>query len=65
MNTYNRREAVFTLASGLTLSAPALAQPFQEGIEYLTLDQPLTTEAGPGKIEVIEFFWYKIGRAHV
>ena len=59
MNTYNRREAVITLASGLALSAPALAQqPFQEGIEYLTLDQPLTTEAGPGKVEVIEFFWY-------
>ena len=58
MNPINRREAVLTLASGVTWSASAQAQNFQEGIEYLALDQPVTTEAGPGKIEVIEFFWY-------
>ena len=32
--------------------------PFQEGIEYLTLDKRVPTDAGKGKIEVIEFFWY-------
>jgi thiol:disulfide interchange protein DsbA len=32
--------------------------PFQEGIEYVTLDKRVPTEAGKGKIEVIEFFWY-------
>jgi thiol:disulfide interchange protein DsbA len=31
---------------------------FQEGIEYLSLDKRVPTEAGKGKIEVIEFFWY-------
>ena len=38
----------------------ALAQQasFQEGIEYLSLDKRVPTEAGKGKIEVIEFFWY-------
>jgi protein dithiol oxidoreductase (disulfide-forming) len=56
MNPINRREAALTMAAGLALSASA--QAFQEGIEYLTLDQAVTTEAGPGKIEVIEFFWY-------
>lgn len=29
-----------------------------EGIEYLTLDKPASTEGGPGKIDVVEFFWY-------
>ena len=58
MGTFNRRDAVITMAGGLAMSQSALAQPFQEGIEYLTLDQPVTTEAGPGKVEVIEFFWY-------
>jgi thiol:disulfide interchange protein DsbA len=58
MNPINRRQAVLSVAAGLTLSTTADAQPYQEGIEYLTLDQPVTTEAGPGKIEVIEFFWY-------
>ena len=46
MGTFNRRDAVITMAGGLAMSQSALAQPFQEGIEYLTLDQPVTTEAG-------------------
>jgi thiol:disulfide interchange protein DsbA len=58
MSTFNRRDAVLSLAGSLALGSTAMAQPFQEGIEYLTLDQPVTTEAGPGKVEVIEFFWY-------
>jgi thiol:disulfide interchange protein DsbA len=58
MHPINRREAVLSLAAGLTLSTSTHAQPYQEGIEYLSLDQPVTTEAGPGKIEVLEFFWY-------
>jgi thiol:disulfide interchange protein DsbA len=58
MLTFNRRQASIALASGLVLAGQAQAESFQEGIEYATLDQPVTTEAGPGKIEVIEFFWY-------
>ena len=30
----------------------------EEGIEYIALDKRVPTEAGEGKIEVIEFFWY-------
>jgi thiol:disulfide interchange protein DsbA len=32
--------------------------PFQEGIEYLTLDKRVPTDVGKGRVEVIEFFWY-------
>jgi thiol:disulfide interchange protein DsbA len=30
----------------------------QEGTEYLTLDKRVNVDAGPGKVEVVEFFWY-------
>ena len=36
----------------------AQTAPYQEGIEYVSLDKRVPTEAGKGKIEVIEFFWY-------
>ena len=40
-------------------SLPAWAQQaFKAGKDYITLDRPLPTEAGAGKIEVLEFFWY-------
>lgn len=58
MNVLNRRQASLALAGTLALSGTVAAQTFQEGIEYVTLDQPIATEAGPGKIELIEFFWY-------
>ena len=31
---------------------------FKSGKDYLPLDRPVATEAGNGKIELIEFFWY-------
>jgi protein dithiol oxidoreductase (disulfide-forming) len=43
------------------LSAPvawAQAALFKSGKDYMTLERPVATEAGAGKIEVIEFFWY-------
>ena len=30
----------------------------QEGADYIALDKPAPSEAGAGKIEVVEFFWY-------
>jgi thiol:disulfide interchange protein DsbA len=36
----------------------AQAALFKSGKDYLTLERPIPTEAAPGKIEVIEFFWY-------
>jgi thiol:disulfide interchange protein DsbA len=33
-------------------------QAFRSGKDYITLERPVATEAGSGKIEVLEFFWY-------
>ena len=58
-----RREFSLTLlgASAATLvlpgAAPAQAGPV-EGKHFVRLAQPLATNAGPGKIELLEFFWY-------
>lgn len=55
-------------ASALSLSAwaqapaakPVAGAPLKlsEGKDYNRLDHPLATDAGAGKIELIEFFWY-------
>ena len=58
MTLIQRRQATLALVGAWALQGVAQAQPFQEGIEYVTLDQPISTEAGPDKIELIEFFWY-------
>ncbi|MEO5672005.1 MAG: thiol:disulfide interchange protein DsbA/DsbL [Ramlibacter sp.] len=61
----NRRE--FTVGAACVLATTALgvpgavfAQPGrpQDGAQYLTLKERVTVEAPPGKIEVVEFFWY-------
>ena len=33
-------------------------QVFKPGKDFLQLDRPVPTDAGPGKVELIEFFWY-------
>ena len=59
-----RREFSITaaaLATSATLVTPvvfAQGKPPQEGVDFLLLDKPAPTEAGAGKIEVVEFFWY-------
>ena len=59
-----RREFSITaaaLATTATLATPvafAQGKPPQEGADFLVLDKPAPTEAGAGKIEVVEFFWY-------
>lgn len=58
----NRRPvAAALLASGLLpllpMAARAQATP-QEGTHYVRLPQKAPTSAGPGKVEVVEFFWY-------
>jgi len=45
-------------AVGLPQLASAQTKIPQEGVEYLTLDKRAPVDAPPGKIEVIEFFWY-------
>jgi len=55
-----RREFAASLGTvALALAAPARAQSTPvEGTQYVKLSQPVSTIAPPGKIEVIEFFWY-------
>lgn len=55
------RSAAQAAALAAAVGTPALwaqARPPVEGIDFLTLGKPAGTEAEPGKIEVVEFFWY-------
>jgi thiol:disulfide interchange protein DsbA len=46
---------------------PAQAQAFKpsEGTDYYVLDKSVAVEAPPGKIEVVEFFWYRCPHCNV
>ena len=64
MNKMNRRE-FSALAAGTVAVAGfwpelllAQAKLPQDGVDYLTLDKRVNVDAPPGKVEVIEFFWY-------
>lgn len=50
--------ALATTATWVSPGAFAQGKPPQEGADFLLLDKPAPTEAGAGKIEVVEFFWY-------
>ncbi len=56
----NRRQAALATAAAATAlgTVPALAQPvaLKEGSNFRRLPQPLPST--PGKVEVVEFFWY-------
>jgi protein dithiol oxidoreductase (disulfide-forming) len=61
----NRRE--FSAGAACVLGAAALGLPTalfaqgkkpEDGVEYMALDKRVNSDAPPGKIEVIEFFWY-------
>jgi thiol:disulfide interchange protein DsbA len=61
----NRREfsqgaacVLATAALGVPGALWAQARKPEDGVEYMTLDKRVNTDAPPGKIEVIEFFWY-------
>ena len=56
---FSMSAATLAATVGLPITAAhAQGQPFNEGVDYLTLDKPAPTEASAGKIEVVEFFWY-------
>jgi len=54
--------AVVSNASAWAQNAPAKPTGgpinLKEGKDYQKLERPLVSDAGTGKIEVIEFFWY-------
>ncbi len=49
--------AVLSTAPWMSVQAQTLKPA--EGSDYYVLDKPVAVEAPPGKIEVVEFFWYK------
>ena len=57
-----QRRTFSALTLGALSSMPftsAVAQTgFKEGTDYFKLSQAVPTEAGKGRIEVLEFFWY-------
>ena len=56
---FSRLSAALVVAAPVGAVFPARAQErFQEGVDFLALDQRAATEAPAGKIEVVEFFWY-------
>jgi len=51
--------AVGAVVAGSTVwSLPVQAQKLEAGTDYQVLDPRAPVEAGAGKIEVVEFFWY-------
>ena len=50
--------AMLTATTLLGAASVWAQQAFRSGKDYITLDRPVATEAGNGKIEVLEFFWY-------
>ena len=56
---FSTRTAGVVGASALAWSGLAQAQKkLEDGREYRSLDKRVAVQAPPGKIEVIEFFWY-------
>ena len=47
-----------TLIMMLAFLSTASARNYDEGIEYQRLKEPVPTQVGPGKVEVVELFWY-------
>lgn len=60
----NRREfsvwsgVAAACAAGVPSLALAQGKKPEDGGDYISLDKPVATDAAPGQVEVIEFFWY-------
>jgi thiol:disulfide interchange protein DsbA len=50
--------AMLSVTAWLGHTSAWAQQAFRSGKDYITLERPVATEAGTGKIEVLEFFWY-------
>ena len=50
--------AILSVTAWLGHASAWAQQAFRSGKDYITLERPVATEAGNGKIEVLEFFWY-------
>lgn len=50
--------AMLSVTTWMGTASAWAQQAFRSGKDYITLERPVATEAGSGKIEVLEFFWY-------
>jgi protein dithiol oxidoreductase (disulfide-forming) len=55
------------LAAGILLLAArgTVAQALKEGSDYKLLKPPVASEVAPGKVEVVEAFWYACGHCYL
>ena len=49
---------LLAVSAGLGQTLANAQQAFRAGKDYLTLERPVPADVGPGKVELIEFFWY-------
>jgi len=66
MNTIVARIAGPLLAGVMVLAGPAaLGADLVEGVHYKTLKPAVPTNVAPGKVEVVEVFWYACGHCYL
>jgi thiol:disulfide interchange protein DsbA len=66
MNTIVARIAGSLLAGVMVLAVPAaLGADLVEGVQYKTLKPAVPTNVAPGKVEVVEVFWYACGHCYL
>ena len=66
MNTLISRIARPLVAGLMVLAAhSALAVELAEGVTYKTLKPAVPTDVAPGKVEVVEVFWYACGHCYL
>jgi len=66
MNTFISRIARPLVAGLMVLAAhSALAVELVEGVTYKTLKPAVPTSVAPGKVEVVEVFWYACGHCYL
>lgn len=66
MNTLISRIARPLVAGLMVLAAhSALAVELVEGVTYKTLKPAVPTDVAPGKVEVVEVFWYACGHCYL
>jgi protein dithiol oxidoreductase (disulfide-forming) len=49
---------LLAVSAGIGQTLANAQQAFRAGKDYLTLERPVPTDVGPGKVELVEFFWY-------
>jgi thiol:disulfide interchange protein DsbA len=66
MNTFITRIARPLMAGLMVLAAQsALAADLVEGVHYKALKPAVPTSVAPGKVEVVEVFWYACGHCYL